>query len=138
MPPAIGLGPLLAIFIAAAAATWVAGVYLSTATDVLDDRFGLGDAGGGLLLLRHERHLRRERGPAHLRPAGRYPGGRTRAAPGERRVAVARRARRARDRHHDLRLTHAAAAEDPRCRPRLAPRATHLHRGVLLLTKVPG
>jgi cation:H+ antiporter len=47
----MGLGPLLAIFIVAAAATWVAGVYLSKATDVLDDRLGLGDAVGGLLLL---------------------------------------------------------------------------------------
>lgn len=44
-------GALLAIFIVAAAATWVAGAYLSKATDVLDDRFGLGDAVGGLLLL---------------------------------------------------------------------------------------
>ncbi|HEY7705655.1 MAG TPA: hypothetical protein VH968_00620 [Gaiellaceae bacterium] len=47
----MSLGGLLAVFIAAAAATWVAGVFLSKATDVLDDRFGLGDAVGGLLLL---------------------------------------------------------------------------------------
>lgn len=47
----MGLGGLLAIFIAAAAATWIAGLFLSQATDVLDDRFGLGDAVGGLLLL---------------------------------------------------------------------------------------
>ena len=47
----MSLGALLAIFIAAAAATWVAGVFLSQATDVLDDRLGLGDAVGGLLLL---------------------------------------------------------------------------------------
>ena len=47
----MSLGALLAIFGIAAAATWVAGVYLSKATDVLDDRFGLGDAVGGLLLL---------------------------------------------------------------------------------------
>jgi cation:H+ antiporter len=47
----MGLGGLLAIFIVAAAATWVAGLFLSKATDVLDDRFGLGDAVGGLLLL---------------------------------------------------------------------------------------
>jgi cation:H+ antiporter len=47
----VSLGGLLAVFIAAAAATWVAGVFLSKATDVLDDRFGLGDAVGGLLLL---------------------------------------------------------------------------------------
>jgi cation:H+ antiporter len=47
----LSLAALLAIFIAAAAATWVAGSFLSRATDVLDDRFGLGDAVGGLLLL---------------------------------------------------------------------------------------
>ena len=47
----MSVGGLLAIFIAAAAATWVAGIFLSKATDVLDDRFGLGDAVGGLLLL---------------------------------------------------------------------------------------
>jgi cation:H+ antiporter len=47
----MSLGALLAIFIAAAAATWVAGTVLSKATDVLDDRFGLGEAIGGLLLL---------------------------------------------------------------------------------------
>ncbi len=44
-------GALLAIFAVAAGATWVAGLFLSRATDVLDDRFGLGDAVGGLLLL---------------------------------------------------------------------------------------
>lgn len=47
----MSLAALLAIFIAAAAATWVAGSFLSKATDVLDDRLGLGDAVGGLLLL---------------------------------------------------------------------------------------
>ena len=47
----MSLGAVLAIFIVAAAATWTAGVFLSKATDVLDDRFGLGDAVGGLLLL---------------------------------------------------------------------------------------
>ena len=47
----MSLAALLAIFIVAAAATWVAGVFLSKATDVLDDRLGLGDAVGGLLLL---------------------------------------------------------------------------------------
>lgn len=47
----MGLGGLLAVFVVAAAATWVAGALLSKATDVLDDRFGLGDAVGGLLLL---------------------------------------------------------------------------------------
>jgi len=47
----VSVGALLAIFGAAAAATWVAGVFLSKATDILDDRLGLGDAVGGLLLL---------------------------------------------------------------------------------------
>jgi cation:H+ antiporter len=42
---------LLAIFIAAALATWVAGVRLVQATDVLDDYFGLGEALGGMILL---------------------------------------------------------------------------------------
>ena len=42
---------LLLVFAAAGAATWVAGVYLSKATDILDDRFNLGDAVGGMLLL---------------------------------------------------------------------------------------
>ena len=47
----LGFGALLAIFLAAGAATWVAGLYLSKATDVLDDRFHLGEAVGGMLLL---------------------------------------------------------------------------------------
>ena len=42
---------LVLIFLAAAAATWVAGVYLSKTTDALDTRFGLGEALGGLILL---------------------------------------------------------------------------------------
>jgi cation:H+ antiporter len=42
---------LLGIFIAAATATWVSGTFLSQATDILDDRFGLGEAVGGLILL---------------------------------------------------------------------------------------
>src|SRR5262245_43046329 len=46
-----GTAPLLLVFIAAAAATWVAGTFLSKATDVLDDRFDLGEAVGGMLLL---------------------------------------------------------------------------------------
>jgi len=45
-------GPaLLIIFGVAAAATWFAGVYLSRATDVIDERFGLGEALGGVVLL---------------------------------------------------------------------------------------
>jgi cation:H+ antiporter len=48
-----GLGSplLLLIFLAAAAATWVAGIALSKATDSLDSRLGLGDELGGLVLL---------------------------------------------------------------------------------------
>ncbi|MCX8007635.1 MAG: sodium:calcium antiporter [Coriobacteriia bacterium] len=38
-------------FIAAAAATWVAGVYLARATDALDVRWQLGETLGGMLLL---------------------------------------------------------------------------------------
>src|SRR5215218_690767 len=47
----LGFGALLAIFLATGAATWIAGVYLSRATDVLDDRLHLGGAVGGMLLL---------------------------------------------------------------------------------------
>jgi cation:H+ antiporter len=48
-----GLGSplLLLIFLAAAAATWSAGIALSKATDALDARLGLGDELGGLVLL---------------------------------------------------------------------------------------
>lgn len=42
---------LVAVFVAAALATWVAGVRLARATDFLDDRFGLGEAIGGMILL---------------------------------------------------------------------------------------
>jgi cation:H+ antiporter len=42
---------LVLIFLGAAALVWVAGTYLSSATDILSDRFGLGQALGGLLLL---------------------------------------------------------------------------------------
>jgi cation:H+ antiporter len=42
---------LLVIFVAAAIAVWVAGTRLSTATDVLDTKLGLGEAFGGLILL---------------------------------------------------------------------------------------
>jgi cation:H+ antiporter len=45
-------GPaLLAVFIAGAVATWIAGTQLSRATDALDVRFGLGEALGGAVLL---------------------------------------------------------------------------------------
>jgi cation:H+ antiporter len=44
--------PLLVIvFLAGAAATWVAGIRLSGTTDALDARFGLGEELGGILLL---------------------------------------------------------------------------------------
>ena len=42
---------LVLVFAAAGIATWIAGLYLSKATDVLDERFGLGQAVGGMLLL---------------------------------------------------------------------------------------
>jgi len=46
-----GTPALVLVFAAAGVATWIAGIYLSKATDVLDERFGLGDAVGGMLLL---------------------------------------------------------------------------------------
>ena len=42
---------LVGIFAAAAIATWVAGMQLSRSTDVLDRKFGLGEALGGMILL---------------------------------------------------------------------------------------
>src|SRR6201993_4335771 len=42
---------LVVVFAAAAVATWIAGTALSKTTDVLDRRFGLGDALGGIVLL---------------------------------------------------------------------------------------
>ena len=42
---------LLLLFVAAGAATWIAGVGLSKSTDALDTRFGLGEELGGILLL---------------------------------------------------------------------------------------
>ena len=47
----LGVPFLLLIFVASAAATWVAGIYLSKATDAIDIRLGLGDALGGMILL---------------------------------------------------------------------------------------
>ena len=47
----LSLPILLLIFAGAAAAVWVAGIYLSKATDVLSERLGLGQALGGLILL---------------------------------------------------------------------------------------
>ena len=42
---------LIPIFVGGAAAVWLAGVQLSNTTDVIDSRFGLGQAFGGLILL---------------------------------------------------------------------------------------
>ena len=47
----LGTPAVIGIFAAAAVATWVAGVYLSGTTDVIDDRFNLGEAIGGMILL---------------------------------------------------------------------------------------
>ena len=42
---------LVGIFLGGAIATWIAGIYLSRATDALDFRWKLGDALGGMILL---------------------------------------------------------------------------------------
>lgn len=47
----LSLPVLLVLFVAAAAAVWVAGIRLSDTTDVLSRRLGLGEALGGLILL---------------------------------------------------------------------------------------
>lgn len=47
----LSLSLLLPIFMVAATAIWFAGVQLSKATDVIDSRFGFGEALGGLILL---------------------------------------------------------------------------------------
>lgn len=47
----LGTPAVIGIFLAAAIATWVAGVYLSKATDAIDDHFNLGEALGGMILL---------------------------------------------------------------------------------------
>jgi cation:H+ antiporter len=44
-------GVVFGVFLIASLATWAAGLVLADATDVLDDRFGLGEALGGLILL---------------------------------------------------------------------------------------
>ena len=44
-------GVLILVFVVAAVATWMAGVRLAAATDVIDDAFGLGEALGGMILL---------------------------------------------------------------------------------------
>ena len=47
----LSLPSLLLIFAVAAAAVWIAGIYLSDATDILSSRWGLGQALGGLIIL---------------------------------------------------------------------------------------
>ena len=47
----LGTPALAAIFVCGAVATWIAGTYLSKTTDALDDRLGLGEALGGMILL---------------------------------------------------------------------------------------
>lgn len=47
----LGTPALAVLFAVGGVATWVAGIYLSKTTDVLDDRLHLGDAIGGLVLL---------------------------------------------------------------------------------------
>ncbi len=47
----LALPLLLLIFAGAAVAVWIAGIRLSSATDILASRFGLGEALGGLILL---------------------------------------------------------------------------------------
>src|SRR5215472_2726513 len=42
---------IFGFFLIASAVTWAAGVILADATDALDDRFGFGEALGGLILL---------------------------------------------------------------------------------------
>lgn len=50
MPELNGPG-LIGLFLVAAVATWIAGTYLSRATDALDERLQLGEALGGVILL---------------------------------------------------------------------------------------
>jgi cation:H+ antiporter len=47
----LGNPALLALFAAGAVVTWVAGVHLARATDLLDERLNLGEAMGGMILL---------------------------------------------------------------------------------------
>jgi cation:H+ antiporter len=49
--PSLGGPGLIVAFLAAGVATWIAGLYLSRATDALDDRLNLGEALGGVILL---------------------------------------------------------------------------------------
>ena len=47
----LGTPALVLVFALGAVATWVAGIYLSKTTDALDNRLGLGEALGGMILL---------------------------------------------------------------------------------------
>jgi len=47
----IATAGLVAVFLAGAGATWIAGVLLAKATDAIDDRLHLGEAMGGMVLL---------------------------------------------------------------------------------------
>jgi len=47
----LGSPLLVLVFLAGAIATWIAGTSLAKSTDALDNRFGLGDAIGGMVLL---------------------------------------------------------------------------------------
>lgn len=47
----LGTPAVVCFFLVAAVATWVSGTYLSKTTDALDNRFGFGEALGGLILL---------------------------------------------------------------------------------------
>ena len=51
MLSSLSLPGLLLVFVAAAAVVWFAGIRLADATDVLSERFGLGQALGGLIFL---------------------------------------------------------------------------------------
>ena len=63
--------PLLrVVFAAGAAATWIAGVFLSRATDALDERWHLGEAFGGMILLAISGSLPARSPPARCSPTG--------------------------------------------------------------------
>ena len=47
----LGTPALVLVFVVGAVATWFAGIYLSKTTDALDNRLGLGEALGGMILL---------------------------------------------------------------------------------------
>ncbi len=47
----LSLAALIPIFITAATAVWIAGIQLSVTTDIIDTRFNLGEALGGLIFL---------------------------------------------------------------------------------------